>query len=278
MLTTASAGVGGILPPSFAQLVIRPVQAASVAFQIATEDTTTSNVFYIPIVATDPVAAWVAEGQEINPTDAVLDQIPVRPSKVAGLSVITRELANDSNPAAANIVGQGLARDIARRVDEAFFGKLAEPAPSGLDSLTAVTTVAAGATWANLDPFAEAISKAEQVGAILTGFAANPTDALALSKLKEHTTSNRPLLGVDPAAPTVRRLQGVPLLVSPAVTQGTVWGIPRDRVHLVRREAVELAVDHSAYFTSDRVALRATMRVGFGFPHQTAIIRIKIGT
>lgn len=34
---------------------------------------------------------------------------------------VSRELADDSNPAAANVVGQGLARDIARRVDRAFY-------------------------------------------------------------------------------------------------------------------------------------------------------------
>lgn len=37
---------------------------------------------------------------------------------------------------------------------------------------------------------------------------------------------------------------------------------------------VKLAVVKSAYFTADRTAIRATMRVGFGFPHAAAIQKI----
>ena len=34
---------------------------------------------------------------------------------------------------------------------------------------------------------------------------------------------------------------------------------------------MRLAVDESAYFSSDSVGVRATMRVGFAFPHEAAI-------
>jgi len=97
-------------------------------------------------------------------------------------------------------------------------------------------------------------------------FVANPADVLLLAKLKEATGSNRPLLGSDPSNPTKRILQGVRLYASPAVTEGTIWGIPQVRSLLVRRKNVDLQVDRSAYFTSDRTAIRATVRVGFAFP------------
>jgi len=37
-----------------------------------------------------------------------------------------------------------------------------------------------------------------------------------------------------------------------------------------------MAVNDSAYFTSDRIAIRASMRIGFGFPDQAAITRITL--
>lgn len=53
-------------------------------------------------------------------------------------------------------------------------------------------------------------------------------------------------------------------------------GHPRVRAILVRRNDVDLAVDRSAYFTSDRTAIRATMRVSFAFPHAAAIQKISL--
>ncbi len=49
-----------------------------------------------------------------------------------------------------------------------------------------------------------------------------------------------------------------------------MWGIPADRVMVVMRDDVRLEVSRDAYFSSDRVAVKATMRVGFAFPHPAA--------
>jgi HK97 family phage major capsid protein len=269
-----TANGGPILPEEVSALVVQPVTSASVATQTATVVMTGSHTFRIPRVTEDPTAAWVAEGAEITPDDMTLDEIDVTPSKVAGLTIISRELADDSDPAANNVVGDGLARDIARKVDAAFFGALASPAPSGLGALTGTTAVAAGTAFTNLDPFAEAMSEAEQLGATLTAFVANPADALTLAQLKDASGSNRPLLGVDPTQPTRRTIFGVPLYVSPDVTAGTVWGYDRAKVWVVMRDDAKIEVDRSVYFTSDRVAIKATMRVGFAFPHPATVVEI----
>ncbi|MBI0294808.1 phage major capsid protein [Streptomyces sp. PRKS01-29] len=117
--------------------------------------------------------------------------------KFAGLTVVSSELAEGSNPDAQQIVGNGLARSIARQVDAAFFGSLSAPASRGLEALPGTTTVTAGRsgpTWT----FFEAIAAAENVGATLTSFTAHPNYALTLAQLKDQTGSNRPLLGSDP--------------------------------------------------------------------------------
>ncbi len=224
------------------------------------------------MVAADPTAAWVVEGADIPITDPTLTEVTVTPRKVAGLVVVSRELAMDSTPDAANVVGAGLARDIAARVDAAFFGALAPPAPSGLGAVSGIQT-AVGA-FTNLDPFAAAISKAETVGARVTSFVTHPTTALALSQIKAATGSNSPLLGQDATQAGERRILGVPLLVSPAVAVGTVWAYDATRVWTVLRQDVTLDVDSSRYFESDRVAIRGTLRVGFGFAHPQSIVKV----
>lgn len=266
------------LPDDIGALITQPVQREAIATTVATVVQTGSATFRIPIVTDDPSANWTAEGEEIATSDASLDEIEVHPDKLAGLTVISRELADDSSPEAANVVGNGLARDIARKLDAAFFGDTISNGPDGLESLTSVNTVDAGTEWTNSDPFVEAVYAAEGVGAQVTSWIANPEDALALSQLKEGTNSERGLLQPDPSQPSRRTIEGVPLFPSPAVTPGHVWGIPRARVHVVMRDNTTLDIDRSSHFTSDRVAIRATMRVGFGFPHEAAIQKITLST
>ena len=106
----------------FSALVVQPVERASVAFQVATVVRTDSHDFRIPVIESDCTAAWTAEGSDITPTDAGVDEVNVTPKKLAALSIISRELANDSSPAAQTVVGESIARDLARKIDSAFFG------------------------------------------------------------------------------------------------------------------------------------------------------------
>ncbi len=273
---TTAAGAGGILPEQYGPLVVQPTMEMSIAAQVCRVEFTRANEYHVPVVTADPTAAWVNEGQEITPSDPTLDELVVRPPKVAGLTIVSREMATDSSPAAAEVVGQGLARDIARRVDQAFFAGLAAPAPAGLATLSGIQTYINAGAFGNLDFAAQAISKAEQVGATVSAFVTNPATALALATIKTASGSNQPVLGTDATAGTSRRVLGVPLYVSQYVAADTLWAIDGSRVWLVVREDATVESDKSVYFTSDRVAVKATMRVGFAFPHPQSVVRVGV--
>lgn len=277
-MSVFTSNVTAITPEQVEALIVRPVDAASVAVQVSTLIPSNTTSVRIPRVNADPTASWVREGDEIGASDPKIDDVEITPAKLAGLTVVSNEVAEDTSPAAADLIGDGLARDIAKKVDIAFFGsKGSDPIrPAGLEDLEGVTIVDAGTAWANLDPFAAALANAEGLGLQVNHFVANPADALILAQLKESASSNRPLLGSDPTSPTRRVLQGTTLLVSSAVTPGTIWGLPKLRSILVRRKDAELAVDKSAYFTSDRTAIRAITRVGFGFTDPAAIQKVKL--
>ncbi|MBA2558802.1 MAG: phage major capsid protein [Propionibacteriales bacterium] len=273
---TTTTNVNALLPDQYGPLVIQPAMDASIFAQVATIAITSSTEYRIPIVAADPTAAWVAEGAEITPSDPTLQELVVAPPKVAGLTIISRELADDSSPAAAQVVGDGLARDIARRIDQAAFAGLAAPAPAGLSTLSGVQTYVNAGAFGNLDFAAEAISKAETVGATITAFVAGPATALALAKVKQSTGSNQPVLGMDATSATSRQILGVPLFVSQYVAANTLWAIDSSRVWLVVREDATVEVDRSVFFTSDRVAVKAVMRAGFGFVHPQSVVKVTI--
>ncbi|MFC1451569.1 phage major capsid protein, partial [Bacillus cereus] len=120
-LTTSSANAS-FLASAVGDLIVQPVQREALALQLGTVISVTgANSFRVPIVTADASAAWVAEGGEIAASDANLGEATTDFYKLAGLQIVTRELADDSNPAAAELVGAGLARDIAKKIDAAFF-------------------------------------------------------------------------------------------------------------------------------------------------------------
>ncbi|MGY1692342.1 phage major capsid protein [Geodermatophilus sp. SYSU D01105] len=285
-MTLTTGTTGPLLTPEQVEsLLIKPVLAASVALNPLCSRVLrpTAPSVRLPAVTADPTAAWVAEGAEIPISDLTTAEVDVLTKKVAGLSVVTSELAEDSSPEATAEVGRGLARDIARKVDAAFFGDGTAQSgeqPDGLAALTVgaggVQDIAAGTAPTDLDAFAEAQMLAANVGAQLTAFVTNPATALVLANMKEATGSGKPLLQPDPTQPTRRVIFGVPLLTSPEAPAGTVWGLPAERVVTAVRRDAEVKADRSVFFTSDRVAVRATCRVGFGFPHMAALVRIRL--
>jgi HK97 family phage major capsid protein len=270
---TSGSAASILRPEEVGALVVQPTLAQSIFAAVSTVVSTGAHDYRIPIVTDDADAGWYAEGAEITPSDATLDEVVVTPKKVAALTIISRELAADTTPEAQAVVGQSIARDLAKKIDTAFFANTTSNGPSGLLSLSSVQTVDTAGAIADLDPFAEAISKAETVGAMVTHFVTHPTTALGLMQLKKGTDSNEPLLNSDPTTAGRRFVLGVPLLTTTAVAAGTVWALDKSRNYVVIRENVTLDVDRSAYFSSDRVGVRAIMRVGFGFPHEEAVVR-----
>jgi len=276
-LLTTTSDVSGVLPPEFAALIEEPLADEALAFNpaVATVVRTGSTDLIVPIVREDAGAAWVAEGADIVPDDAVFDQLTITPPKVAGLTKASREILDDSSPSAREILGRGLARSIAAKVDNSFFASLAAPAPGGLESLdTEAITLVESNGFANLDPFAEAIAEMEQAGGTVTSFVTDPDTALAIAQLKDESGSLRPLLGVDATNGTARQVLGVPLFVSRFVTEGTVWALDASANLVVVREGTTLAISADRYFDSDSIAVRATARVGFGFPILSRVVKV----
>lgn len=272
MLTSAQSN-SGILPEEYGALITQPVQEAALAFQpsVAQTVTTASNEYRVPVQVEDVAAAWTAEAEEIAPSDPTLDEITVIPSKVAGLTMISRELAEDSAPSAAELVGASLARALTLQVDRGFLGNLKETnpaAPRGLDSLEDVTAVPGALD--SLDSIHEGIAAAAAEGGAPTVLLVNPADLLTLALLKDQTGSNRALIE------DTTTIAGLPVVSSRHVSAGKLWLLDAQQIVTVLREDVTLAVSHDSHFTSDRVALRATLRVGFAFPRPAALVRIDL--
>ena len=271
MLTSAQSN-SGILPDEYGALITEPVAEAALAFQpsIAQRVTTSGKTFRVPVLVEDAAAAWTAEGEEIAPTDPVLDEIEVTPTKVAGLTLISRELAEDSSPSAAEMVGASLARALTLQVDKGFMGNLKATNPAAAAGLGSITPTVVSGALDSLDSIHEAKAAAAAEGGAPSVLLVNPADLLALATLKDQADSNRALLA-DTSV-----VAGLPVVSSRHVAAGSLWMLDATQIVTVLREDVTLAVSHDSHFTSDRVALRATLRVGFAFPKPAALVRIDL--
>jgi HK97 family phage major capsid protein len=268
---TTTDDVDGLLPADYGSLIVQPVEQQSIAFQVSDVIPTSLHDYVIPIVTDDPNASWVAEGQEISESDPTFDKITVTPAKLAGLTETTSEMLGDADPDAGDVIGAALARDIAKKVDVAYFGNLNAPAPKGLLSIASqVNTVAVTGGLVDLDPFAEAISLSADNGGTIRFFIANPVDTLKIATLKKQAGSIEPVLSVNGVE------LGAPLLRCPAIPPGTIWGVDPQYSKLILRKDVDITTSEHAAFTRDAVLVRAIMRLGFGFPHPKAISRITI--
>lgn len=283
MSQTSTNAASILRPEDIHSLIVEPVTRESVAFQVSTPVPTNSKEVRFPILTDDPTAAWVDEGDELNVDDAEFDDLVVTPKKIAAITAVTSELATDSSPEAQAVIGEALVRSLTAKIDSAFFGNTVAHGPYGLKSRAGVQLVLAGAAPKDTDAFLEAISKAETVGSQLTSWVTDPDTALYLAKLKKQDGSNEPLLTTDAASPTGRLIAGVPLVVSPHVTPKaapapSVWGIPRARSFAVIRKDVTVDTDKSAFWTSDRIGVRAIARVAFGWPHEAALVEVRLAS
>ena len=89
-----------LTPEQVHELVIRPLTQQSVAGQTMTTVFINEHSYRFPIVQSDPSAGWVLESAEIPVSDMTLAEQVATPSKLAALSVISQELADDSSPPA----------------------------------------------------------------------------------------------------------------------------------------------------------------------------------
>lgn len=277
LLTTGAAGI--LSPEEVAQLVVEPLSQKSVCLQTSTVVPLASGTLRVPIVTADVSAAWTQEGEEISPSLPGIDEIDIVPAKLASITPVSTELAEDSSPEATALVMDSVTRDLQLKIDAAWLGNAIQYGPSGLLSVGTATPIPSGG-FVNLDPFYEAQSEAEALGATITAWITSPATALQLAQLKVATDWNQPLLvtGADSTGKPQRTIGGVPVWVSRGCSAGVVWGIDKSRVITAMRRDVDVRVSDQAYFTSDRLAVRATLRCSFGFPHGASIMRIGSGS
>lgn len=209
----------------------------------------------------DDDAVIKAEGAELDEAEPTLSEVLVYTSKITQLVRLSREqYAQDGT---ADQLAASVSRAIIRRADTLFFAEAAPtpPAvapPAGVLNITDV--VDGGEVAANLDGLVDLIAELESNKATPTAIVVDPLGWGALRKFKYADGSNQSLLGAG-TADAPMRLLGLPLTVNHALPSHT--GVVIDRNAIVSAVGpLTIATSTDQYFTSDSVAVRATLRLG----------------
>ena len=212
----------------YRELILAPLYFESVVLRAMRRIEISTTSAYLPRVTSGSVS-WVPEASEIPDSGALVDLLAVTPRKVAALAIVSNEAVGDAN--AAEMLGQALARAVAVEVDRAFFRGGGTNGPAGLPGVTGLETIDADPT-SGLDAWTDAVAAVESNGARATVGFVSPTTWASLSKVKESTGSNKPVLADPATGPTgevTRSIGGLPVLVSASVADGEAWVVDGSR-------------------------------------------------
>ena len=253
---------------------------------------TVRDTLHVPRNTSDATADFFAEAATITATDPGLNEVIATPRKLAARTVFSNELRDDSTPEVIAFLAENLTRSLALRLDKAFFlGTGTAPEIRGLKNVSGIQEHSMGTNGGaltTLDPFAEAFGLLEAENATATAIVMTPRDWKAVLKLKETSTSNKPLVQEEAGGPTAkprRSIYGVPVYLSSQLPVDEVQGsasnassayvYQANQVVAVRRADVRVEVDSSRLFDSDQSEMRAICRWDVVLPNVKAVVRVK---
>ena len=123
---------GYLCPTEFNDAIVSKLQEDNVLRQIS-KVITTASTHQIPVIATQPAASWVGEGDTITFSNASFGQVTLDAHKLAVALLVSNELLQDSYYGLENFLIEEFGRAFARAEEEAFLnGTGTDNQPKGI--------------------------------------------------------------------------------------------------------------------------------------------------
>lgn len=189
---------------------------------------------------------WVGESKAIPMSKGDYSSVELTPLKVAGLTVISMELLEDSQPSAEMLVRDGLVEASSQRVDTTFLSATAASAgvsPAGI--LNGVTAIqASGTDLAAVRADMQALIAPFITNKMATNITLvmNPSTALALSWMYG-SLDQRAFPDINQGGGS---LNGMPVIVGDNVTSGQIIAIRTSDVWRIGDSGVRISMSREA--------------------------------
>lgn len=258
---------------------VGPMTDASVVRVI---NTAGGNDLQVPVQATRPLATAIAEATEISALDPTFSTVTMKAQKVAVLTKISRELLMDEGVDIEAFLAEDLGVALGVKVNNLLTVGTGTVVPNGIVTASAAggtgsTAVSGAFTGDNLIDLAHSVDGAYvRNGA---GWMMRRSTLGAVRKLQDG--SGRYLFEPAATVGTPDTLLGAPVYDNPDVAavatsaKSVLFGGLRN--YMVRiAGGLEIARSEDAYFASDEIGVRATIRV-WGDIGQSAAVKHFVG-
>jgi HK97 family phage major capsid protein len=273
-MTETTAANPELLADQVAQLLIQPLEAASVVLSSGPRIFDTAGVLRIPKLVSGATVGFIGEGAEIpSDADVDFDELTLMPTERKSLKTIlrfTNELVRQSVIGIDAVLRARLVKDVSDALDDALLlGDGSSYSITGIINQDNVTTGDFDPT--DPDTLLDAIGSLNAQEVMPNRWFINGADFITLRKVKEATGSAKYVLEPDLTADATYRLFGIPVTVTNKLTAGTAILADMTNVAVARDVAPSVTVLTERYAEFDEVGLRVVTRYDLGLLHPEAV-------
>ena len=264
-----------LLQEQVANILIQPLEAASVVLSSGVRIFDTASPLRIPKLTSGAAVGFVAESALIPEADVAFGEVKLMPTDRTSLKVLIRfsnELLRQSVVGLDATLKQRLVTDVSNALDTA----LLTGAGTGKSITGIINTVGhqtAKLDVANADSLLDAIAKASAAEVTPNRWFISGADFISLRKLKDG--QQRYLLESDVTKDVTYRLFGIPVTVSNKLPTGTAILADTSQIAVARDLAPSVTILSERYAEFDEQAIRVVCRYDLGALHPEGIIVLK---
>jgi HK97 family phage major capsid protein len=264
-----------LLQTQVAQLLVQPLEAASVVLASGVRIFDTAGPLRIPKLTAGASVGFVAEGGLIREADVDFGEVTLMPSNRTSLKVLirfTNELLRQSVIGLDSVLRQRLVTDVSNALDDALLkGAGTSNSITGLINQAGVQT--GDLDVADADSLLDAIALASAAEVTPTRWFISGADFISLRKLKDG--QQRYLLESDVTADVTYRLFGIPVTVTNKLALGTAVLADTSQIAVARDLAPSVMLLAERYAEYDEQAIRVVTRYDLGLLHPEGIIVLR---
>lgn len=274
MATESTATNTALLQSQVANILVQPLEAASIVLSSGVRVFDTAGPLRIPKLTAGASVGFVAEGASIPEADVSFGEVSLMPSTLKSLKVLirfTNELLRQSVLGLDAVLRQRLVTDVSNALDTALLtGAGTSNTIKGLINQTGVQT--GTLNTADADSLLDAVALASAANVTPNRWFISGADFIALRKLKEATGSKKYLLESDVTSGPTYRLFGIPVTVTNKLATGKAVLADTSQIAVARDIAPTVKLLDQTFATTDEQAIRVVTRYDIGLLHPEAVI------
>lgn len=274
MATETTATNTALLQTQVANILVQPLEAASIVLSSGVRIFDTAGPLRIPKLTAGASVGFVAEGASIPEADVSFGEVSLMPSTLKSLKVLirfTNELLRQSVLGLDAVLRQRLVTDVSNALDDALLkGAGTSNTIKGLINQTGVQT--GGLDVADADSLLDAIALASAANVTPNRWFISGADFISLRKLKVSGTSKQYLLESDVTKDVTYRLFGIPVTVTNKLATGKAVLADTSQIAVARDIAPTVKLLDQTFATTDEQAIRVVTRYDIGLLHPEAVV------